>query len=229
VLAGIVQDAEYFRRAVEPHLDGEMIRFVGSVGATERNALLGGAAALLHLIQFDEPFGLSVIEAMATGTPVIAIRRGSMPELIVEGETGFLVDGVAAATAAVGRVASLNRAAVRAHVQRSFTAEQMVSNYLELYQRLAGIPAERRPRPAGARCDACHERRPRAHRTRDNLLTVCTTCARGVDVASSSAGEAIAAVVSRAPAAERRALTRRLSARQLLHTQRRARTPAESD
>src|SRR5690349_9380533 len=81
ILAGIVQDAEYFRTSVEPFLDGQRIRYVGSVGPGERDALLGGARALLHLIGFDEPFGLSVIEAMASGTPVIAYARGSMPEL----------------------------------------------------------------------------------------------------------------------------------------------------
>src|SRR5438105_5664901 len=80
ILAGIVQDAEYFRTAVEPFLDGRQIRYIGSVGPTQRDALLGGAMALLHLIQFDEPFGLSVIEAMATGTPLIAFRRGCRPD-----------------------------------------------------------------------------------------------------------------------------------------------------
>src|SRR6267143_5114995 len=91
ILAGIVQDEAYFRTAIEPCLDGDQIRFVGSVGPAERDALLGGAIALLHLIQFDEPFGLSVIEAMATGTPPIAFRRGSMPELIADGSSGLLV------------------------------------------------------------------------------------------------------------------------------------------
>src|SRR5436190_2644774 len=119
ILAGIVQDAEYFRTAVEPFLDGHQIRYVGSVGPAERDALLGGAAALLHLIQFEEPFGLSVVEAMATGTPVIAYSRGSMPELIEDGVNGFLVHAgdTDAAVAAVGRIRGLDRAAARAHVE----------------------------------------------------------------------------------------------------------------
>jgi glycosyltransferase involved in cell wall biosynthesis len=143
ILAGIVQDVEYFRTAVEPFLDGRQIRYVGSVGPAERDALLGGAMALLHLIQFDEPFGLSVVEAMATGTPVIAFRRGSMPELIDDGVSGFLVAGGNSdgAVAAVDRIGELDRKAARAHVERHFSAERMVDDYLDLYQRLLGQTA----------------------------------------------------------------------------------------
>jgi glycosyltransferase involved in cell wall biosynthesis len=101
---------------------------------------LGGAAALLHLIHFDEPFGLSVIEAMATGTPRIAFERGSMPELIEHGISGSLVapgdaDG---AVAAVDHLAELDRRAVRAHVEQHFSAERMVDDYVHLYDRLLG-------------------------------------------------------------------------------------------
>src|SRR3977135_1427857 len=122
------RDAKYFRTAIEPCLDGQQIRYVGSVDARQRDSLLGGAAALLHLIQFDEPFGLSVVEAMATGTPVIAFRRGSMPELIDDGVSGFLVSAgdTDAAVAAVERIGNLDRLAVRAHVERHFTAQRMV-------------------------------------------------------------------------------------------------------
>jgi glycosyltransferase involved in cell wall biosynthesis len=140
ILAGIVQDSEYFRTAVEPFLDGQQIQYVGSVGPTQRDVLLGGAIALLHLIQFEEPFGLSVVEAMATGTPVIAFRRGSMPELIADGVSGFLIvaGDIDGAVAAVDRVGELDRQAVRAHVERHFTAERMVDDYLRLYQRILG-------------------------------------------------------------------------------------------
>jgi glycosyltransferase involved in cell wall biosynthesis len=140
VLAGIIQDADYFRTDVEPFVDGEHIRYVGSVGPAERDALLGGALALLHLISFDEPFGLSVVESMATGTPVIAYRRGSMAELIVDGLTGFLVtegdlDG---AVRAVERVTKLDRRATRRHAERHFSAERMVDDYLNLYRQIVG-------------------------------------------------------------------------------------------
>src|SRR5437764_4438872 len=228
ILAGIVQDADYFRTAVEPLLDGQQIRYVGSVGPAERDALLGGATALLHLIQFDEPFGLSVVEAMATGTPVIAFSRGSMPELIADGSSGLLVaaDDLGAAVAAVAQAQCLDRQAVRAHVERHFTAERMVDDYLRLYHRLLGHaiddpPRRRRERPAGGRCDACHERKTHVYHSRDGLLTVCSTCARGIDVSSQDAETAIANVVGRAPAAERRTLGRRLAARQAMHTTRR--------
>lgn len=140
IMAGIVQDEDYFRAAVEPFLDGQHIRYVGSVGPAERDALLGGAAALLHLIGFDEPFGLSVVEAMATGTPVIAYRRGSMPELIEDGVSGFLVapGNIDGAVAALDRLGDLDRTATRAHVERHFSAERMVDDYLRLYARLRG-------------------------------------------------------------------------------------------
>ena len=101
VLCGIVQDAGYFREQVEPHIDGDRVTYLGSVGPERRAEVLGSAAALLHPIAFDEPFGLSVVEAMACGTPVIAYPRGSMPEIVDAGVTGFLVDDVASAAAAV--------------------------------------------------------------------------------------------------------------------------------
>src|SRR5688500_18162053 len=99
VICGIVQDAEYFRARVEPHVDGDRVTYLGSVGPERRAEVLGSAAALLHPIAFAEPFGLSVVEAMACGTPVIAYPRGSMPELVTPGVTALLVDGIQAASA----------------------------------------------------------------------------------------------------------------------------------
>jgi glycosyltransferase involved in cell wall biosynthesis len=88
-MAGIIQDQAYYDQYVAPHLDNDKVVYIGSVGPVERNRLLGKACALLHPIQFDEPFGLSVIESMACGTPVIAFDRGSMPELIENGKMVF--------------------------------------------------------------------------------------------------------------------------------------------
>ncbi|HZG92872.1 MAG TPA: glycosyltransferase family 4 protein [Pseudonocardia sp.] len=138
VIAGIVQDEEYFRDRVQPHLGGPGVRYAGPVGPVERDELLGGALALLHLIDFAEPFGLSVVEALATGTPVIARPLGSMPEIIRSGRTGFLVDDVDGAVEAVGRVGALSRRDCRDDVEARFTAERMVADYAALFSRIAG-------------------------------------------------------------------------------------------
>ena len=132
VLAGIVQDQTYFEREVEPYL-GENVRYVGPVGPSERNALLGGALGLLHLIHFDEPFGLSVVEAMACGTPVIAYPRGSMSEVIADGVSGILVRDEANAVEAVERLSLIDRSAVRTHAER-FSVGRMVNDYLHAYR-----------------------------------------------------------------------------------------------
>ena len=138
VMAGIVQDEGYFQREVEPHVDGERVVYIGPVGGEARTRTLGSARALLHLIGFDEPFGLSVVEAMACGTPVIAFNRGSMPELIDHGVTGFLVDTLDEAVDAVARVGELDRAACRAAVAARFSVDAMADRYLALYRRLLG-------------------------------------------------------------------------------------------
>ena len=138
-LYGIVQDEAYHREHVVPRLDPARAVHHGAVGGEARGRALGGSRALLHLINFAEPFGLSVIEAMACGTPVIATRRGSMPELIEDGVNGFLVDGIDQAVAAIERVGELDRATVRASVAQRFSVERMADDYLALYRRvLAG-------------------------------------------------------------------------------------------
>ena len=136
VMAGLVQDEGYWRERVQPYVDGQSVRYVGNVGPAERDALLGGALALLHPISFDEPFGLSVAEAMMTGTPVIATHRGSMPELIDDGRTGFLVGDTGAAAAAVQRLDALDRRHVAEVARRRFSVDQMVEGYLAVYERV---------------------------------------------------------------------------------------------
>ena len=137
VIAGIVHDERYFGERIAPRLGGPQVTFVGAVAAAERAELLGGAHALLHLIGFDEPFGYSVVEAMACGTPVIAISRGSMPELVEDGLTGFLVEDTAGAIAAVARTAGLDRALIRSEAVRRFSVERMVDDYLDVYAAVA--------------------------------------------------------------------------------------------
>ena len=139
VICGIVQDATYFEQQVRPHIDGDRVTYLGSVGPDRRAQVLGAAGALLHPIAFAEPFGLSVVEAMACGTPVITYPLGSMPEVVDDGVTGYLVDGVEAAAAAVDKAAALDRAAIRRVAERRFGADRMVDDYLTLYQRLIGV------------------------------------------------------------------------------------------
>jgi glycosyltransferase involved in cell wall biosynthesis len=143
VLAGIIQDEQYFAELVEPHLGRPGVTYLGPVGPAERDRLLGGALALLHLISFAEPFGLSVVESLATGTPVIATALGSMPELIRDGETGLLVDDLDLAEAAVHQVAGLNRRACRDDVEQRFSAERMVADYVAVFATVTGDMAAR--------------------------------------------------------------------------------------
>jgi glycosyltransferase involved in cell wall biosynthesis len=138
VMAGIIQDEGYHAREVLPHIDGERIVYLGPVGGELRTRTLGQAKALLHLIGFDEPFGLSVVEAMASGTPVIAYDRGSMPELIEHGVTGFLVETFEEAVEAIGRIGEIDRAACRRAVEERFTVERMADKYCALYEQILG-------------------------------------------------------------------------------------------
>ena len=141
-IAGIVQDDAYFEREVVPRLDAERVQFVGPIAADDRSSFLGGAIALLHLIHFDEPFGLSVVEAMACGTPVIAFRRGSMSELINEGTTGCLVPDVASAAAAVDTVGGFDRETVRAVAEKRFSSDRMIDAYVDAYRQVISGRAE---------------------------------------------------------------------------------------
>jgi glycosyltransferase involved in cell wall biosynthesis len=145
LIAGIVQDQRYFDEQVAPHVDGVHVRYLGPVGAADRVAVLGGAHALLHLIGFDEPFGFSVAEAMACGTPVIAYDRGSMRELIDDGSTGFVVGGIDAAVAALHHVDGLDRAHVRAVAVQRFSADRMVGAYVDVYRQVLADRAPSRP------------------------------------------------------------------------------------
>lgn len=136
VIAGIVHDQPYFEQSVAPHIDGEKVRFVGSVGPARRQQILGEARALLHLIDFEEPFGLSVVEAMACGTPVVAFPRGSMPEIVQPGVNGYLVEDVEEAVEAIGMLDLLDRGRVRDSVVDKFDVARMVDDYLRLYRRI---------------------------------------------------------------------------------------------
>lgn len=135
IMAGIVQDKKYFDKEVAPHFSENVI-YVGSVGPEERDKLLGGAYALLHPIFFAEPFGLSVVEAMACGTPVVAFNKGSMPELIEDGKNGFLVSNVKEAVSALGKISKIDRQCCRNIVEEKFSVDRMVDDYIKVYQQI---------------------------------------------------------------------------------------------
>ena len=136
IMAGIIQDSQYYEKDIRPFIDGRSVIYVGSVGPEKRDSLLGNAYALLHPINFDEPFGLSVVESMACGTPVIAFNRGSMPELISHGDNGFLVQTVDEAVAAVHDIPMIERSACRRVVEERFTADRMAEDYIDVYRRI---------------------------------------------------------------------------------------------
>lgn len=136
IIAGLIQDENYFKEKIEPQVDGESVKYIGNAGPSQRNELLGNAVALLHPISFEEPFGLSVAESMLCGSPVVAFSRGSMPELIKHGETGFLVKNVAEAVAAVAELNSIERATCRQHALKNFSLERMAQDYLKVYKQV---------------------------------------------------------------------------------------------
>lgn len=137
-IAGIIQDKDYYNAKVAPHVDNHNVFYLGSVGPAQRRQLLGQAYALLHPIHFDEPFGLSVVESMACGTPVIAFKRGSMPEVISNGHTGFLVNNVAEACEKLDLIRELDRKECYRWVKERFSQERMVDDYIALYEQILG-------------------------------------------------------------------------------------------
>lgn len=149
VMAGIIQDEAYFNEHIQPFIDDDQVTYLGSIGPKKRNEILGTAAALLHPINFDEPFGLSVIESMACGTPVIAVNRGSMPELIQDRKNGFLVSNIDEAIFAVDRISSIDRAFCRKTVLDHFTVEHMVNNYIQVYDQILETTPREDHRPWG--------------------------------------------------------------------------------
>jgi glycosyltransferase involved in cell wall biosynthesis len=136
IISGLIQDEEYFNNKVKPFINDNSVEYVGNSGAKERNKLLGEAFALLHPISFNEPFGLSVAESMLCGTPVIAFNKGSMPELINDTRTGFLVNTIDEAVAAVNCIESIDREYCREWATSKFTQEKMIEGYLDVYREI---------------------------------------------------------------------------------------------
>ncbi|MGH8728855.1 MAG: glycosyltransferase family 4 protein [Burkholderiales bacterium] len=138
-------DAEYFAAEIEPLLDGPLVEWVGEIGEDVKGEFLGGAAALLFPIDWPEPFGLVMIEAMACGTPVVAFRRGSVPEVLEDRVTGFIVDDLEQAIGAVAKIHALDRARIRQEFEKRFTARRMAGDYLSVYE---GLIRARKPAAA---------------------------------------------------------------------------------
>ncbi len=130
-------DRKYFHESIEPLLTQPHVEFVGEIGEREKRDFLGQASVLLFPIDWPEPFGLVMIEAMSCGTPCVAWRAGSVPEIINEGVNGFIVDSIDGAVAAVHRARSLDRHAIRAEFQQRFSVERMTRDYLTIYRRVA--------------------------------------------------------------------------------------------
>ncbi len=136
IIAGIIQDKKYFEAKVAPYINDKDIIFLGHAGPEARDELLGRATALLHPINFEEPFGLSVAESMMCGTPVIAFNRGSMPELIANGKTGFIVDDIDEAVEKLQKIHRINRQACRSWAESRFSIDQMVNGYIKVYDKI---------------------------------------------------------------------------------------------
>jgi glycosyltransferase involved in cell wall biosynthesis len=162
-------DQDYFEREIRPMLDLPGIEYIGEIGDDQKSAFLSGALALLMPIDWPEPFGLVMIEAMACGTPVVAFRSGSVPEVVEHGVTGLIVDGEAAAVDAINnRLSQMSRHRIRARFEERFTSRRMAEDYLAVYRKLiAGAKSPRRPqaingsahgsRTADPHPDGCHQ------------------------------------------------------------------------
>ncbi len=128
------EDREYFEKSIKPHIDGDQVEYTGEVNEKEKSELMGSALALLMPIKWNEPFGLVMAEAMACGTPVIALRNGAAPEIVDDTKTGFIVDTVTEMSERIKEIDSIDRHACRARVEAMFTSEKMADNYIKAYE-----------------------------------------------------------------------------------------------
>jgi glycosyltransferase involved in cell wall biosynthesis len=136
IISGLIQDEIYFKEKIEPHINNDDIIYAGNSGPGKRNELLGGACALLHPIFFEEPFGLSIVESYFCGTPVIAFKRGSMPELIINGKTGFLVKDINEAVDSIKDIPKISRKDCTIFAENNFTRSKMAGKYIDVYEKI---------------------------------------------------------------------------------------------
>jgi glycosyltransferase involved in cell wall biosynthesis len=149
ILAGIIQDQQYFDTMLKPHFDDKLIKFIGPVNPVQRDALLKEAYAVLHLNTIPERFGLVMPEAMAAGVPVIAMDLGSCREVIADKQTGYLVNNVDEAVEAVGKIDSIGRKKCREHVEQNFTIDKMVERYEKVYEEIFRREAQKQKTSTG--------------------------------------------------------------------------------
>ncbi len=148
VLAGTIDkhvqaSVDYFEQEIKPHIDGKQIKYIGPVNMQQKVDLLSRARGFLNPIQWEEPFGMVMIEAMAVGCPVIAFRRGAVPEIVVDGQSGFLVNNVDEMVQAIAHIDELDREVVRAHVERHFTSSIMAQKYTKVYKKVIALMSEK--------------------------------------------------------------------------------------
>jgi glycosyltransferase involved in cell wall biosynthesis len=143
-------DRDYFETCIKPLLENPLIEFIGEIGNTEKNDFLGNAMALLFPVQWPEPFGLVMIEAMACGTPVIAFPHGSVPQVMKHGVSGFIVRDIESAARAVNNIDSIDRKSCRRHFEQHFTSARMARDYLKIYRQMVSGEAEEIAMPDGA-------------------------------------------------------------------------------
>ena len=141
-----VVDQDYFESRIRRLLDDPLVEYIGEIGDHEKSGFLGGACALLFPVDWPEPFGLAMIEALACGTPVIAYRAGSVPEIIEEGKTGYIVETMDQAVSAVRRIGALDRTTCRRVFEERFSAGRMCTDYLAIYRRLCDHEPDLTPR-----------------------------------------------------------------------------------
>lgn len=143
IISGLIQDQGYFDQKIKPYLNEKDVLYVGNSGPEERDKLLGEATALLHPISFEEPFGLSVVEAMLCGTPIIAFNKGSMPELILEGKTGFVVNSIPEAVEMANKIKFIDRKFCREYASEKFSRQRMIEGYLDVYRKVLKTKRQR--------------------------------------------------------------------------------------
>lgn len=140
---------QFYKENVEPHIDGKQIQYLGEIGFPDKIGLYQKAAATLFPIQWEEPFGLVLIESISCGTPVIAFRRGAVPEVLEDGKTGFIVDDIEQMVSAVSKIDSIDRRICREEAVKRFDAKRMIADYTKLYDKLLNAQSETHLTPPG--------------------------------------------------------------------------------